>query len=111
MNNHLRKRKTTRLSDADYNESGIFFLTICTKNKECMLSQIVGTGVPDGPSVKLTEYGEIAERFINQLSNFYCELSVEEYVIMQNHIHLLLTVNKNESGPSRTVQCSMIVYR
>ncbi len=96
----LKKRKTPRLQGFDYNSVGIYFTTICTKNRRCMLSQIVGTGVPDCPQIKLTKYGEIAEKYIKQLNDFYDHISVEDYVIMPNHIHILLFVMEN--GQSRT---------
>ena len=41
----LKKRKTTRLKGADYNRNQDVFLTICTKERCCVLSRIVGTGV------------------------------------------------------------------
>ncbi|MBE6595924.1 MAG: hypothetical protein E7644_09040, partial [Ruminococcaceae bacterium] len=93
----LKNRKTTRLKGADYNRNQAVFLTICTKERRCVLSRIVGTGVPDGPSVtgvldgpqiELTKYGQIAEKYIHQLNDFYEDLSVESYVIMPNHIHI-----------------------
>ena len=126
----LKKRKTTRLKGADYNCNGAVFLTICTKEKRCILSRIVGTGVPDGPygpsnvgtgvpdgpygssnvgtgvpdgpQNYLTRYGKIADKYINQLNDFYDDLSVESYVIMPNHIHILLWVKGVDGGPSRT---------
>ena len=66
----------------------------------------VGTGVLDCPQIELTKYGQIADKYIKQLNDFYNHLSVEEYVIMPNHIHLLLWVKENknaiENGQSRT---------
>ena len=41
----LKNRKTTRLKGADYNRNQDVFLTICTKERRCVLSRIVGTGV------------------------------------------------------------------
>lgn len=108
----LKHRKSNRLSIYDYNSDGAYFLTVCTQNKEHLLSRIVlketvvGTDVPDGPQanreicIELTEYGKIAEKYINQLNDFYDDISVNDYVIMPNHIHLMLVVGK--SGPSRT---------
>ncbi|MBR2387438.1 MAG: hypothetical protein IKB02_01575 [Clostridia bacterium] len=79
----IKNRKTTRLRGADYNRNGAVFLTICTKERRCILSRIVGTGVPDGPyDVELLPYGKIADKYINQLNDFYDDLSVESYVIM-----------------------------
>ena len=100
MEKELKKRKTPRLQEFDYNSVGMYFITICTENRECMLSHIVGTGVLDCPYVELTKYGEIAEKYIKQLDDFYDHISVESYVIMPNHIHILLFIK--ESGQSRT---------
>ena len=104
----FKYRKPTRLETFDYNSTGAYFITICTQNKEHLLSQvkltIVGTGVLDGPQtnneivVELTEFGKIVDKYINQLNDFYKNISVEDYVIMPNHVHLL--INIHESGPS-----------
>ena len=103
----LKKRKTPRHQKFDYNSAGVYFITICTQNRRCILSRIVGTGVLDCPQVQLTRYGKIADKYIKQLSDFYDYLSVEEYAIMPNHIHLLLWIKDNsrmaiENGQSRT---------
>ena len=94
------QRKTTRLQGYDYNTPGAYFLTICTENRKCVLSRIVGTGLLDGPKTELFYYGAVAEKVICQLNQFYDKLSVESYVIMPNHIHILLIVK--EQGPSGT---------
>lgn len=39
---NLPKRKPTRLKEYDYSAPGAYFITICTHNKECLLSNIVG---------------------------------------------------------------------
>ena len=98
----MRKRKTIRLENADYSSTGMFFLTICTKERRCILSHIVGTGVLDGPEIELTRYGKIADKYIKQINDFYEHISVEHYVIMPNHIHLLLFIKPNGKGPSGT---------
>ena len=91
----LKKRKTPRYQVVDYNSTGVYFITICTQNKRCILSRIVGTGVLDCPQIELTRFGEIADKYIKQLNNFYDYISVENYVIMPNHIHFLLWVKEN----------------
>ncbi len=51
----------------------------------------------------LSEYGKIADKYINQLSDFYPYLSVLHYVIMPNHIHIMLHISETiPNGPSRT---------
>ena len=42
--------------------------------------------------VNLTEYGQIAEALLTSIPNHYEGATVDEYVIMPNHIHLILTI-------------------
>ena len=93
----MPKRKNTRLPYYDYSHSGAYFITICTKNKKEILSEItVGTGVLDGPQVKLSRYGMIADKYIRQLNSFYTKVIVENYVIMPNHIHFIIRIPADE---------------
>ena len=98
----LPKRKNMRLKNYDYNSPGAYFITICTENRKNILSKIVGTGVLDGPQNVLTDYGKIADKCIDQLNNYYDYLNVDKYVIMPNHIHILLQIKYEKIGPSGT---------
>ena len=89
----LRNRKSNRLKEYNYSLQGAYFITICTKDRKQILSKInVGTGVLDCPEIKLLRYGKIADKYINQLNDFYDNISVDKYVIMPNHIHLLIRI-------------------
>lgn len=96
-----KNRKPTRLQGFDYNSSGAYFITICTDKRRQILSRIVGVDVPDDPKrIELFPYGNIADKYINQLNDFYADIKIDSYVIMPNHIHILLFVLEN--GSSRT---------
>ena len=106
----LKKRKTPRHHSFDYNSAGVYFITICTQDRRCILSRIVvGTGVPDCPSkdviacpqLELSTYGKIADKYIKQLNEFYHHLSVEHYVIMPNHIHLIIKIAETDGTSGR----------
>ncbi len=109
----LPKRKPNRLKNYDYNTPGAYFMTICTKNRNEILSKIiVGTGVPDGPQNILSPYGKIADEQIRTMNDFYDNISVDKYVIMPNHIHLLIRVFDMPDGPSgRPVPTNSIISR
>ena len=92
---NLKKRKDPRFQGFDYN-IGTYFITICTKERKCILSRVLAEDTSDGVSLKLTGYGEIAEKYLRQLNDFYDHISVEDYVIMPNHIHILLMVKGEE---------------
>ena len=43
-NPNVHNRKSIRISNYDYSKDGMYFITICTQNRECILSEIVGAG-------------------------------------------------------------------
>lgn len=104
----LPKRKPNRLPGYDYSAPGTYFITICTQNRKSLLSEIVGGDVLDAPQVTLTFYGEVADEQIRRMGAWYGHICVEQYVIMPNHIHLLLTIRQDgptgTSAPTRTKQ-------
>ena len=40
-NNKVQKRKEIRIKQYNYSQEGMYFITICTKNRECLLSSVV----------------------------------------------------------------------
>ncbi len=87
----IQQRKINRLCEYDYSTDGIYFVTICTQNRRNILSSIVGDGFPVPKP-----YGTIAEEFIRQIPEKYPSVSVDKYVIMPDHIHLLLRFGLKE---------------
>ena len=105
------KRKPNRLTHYDYSEDGAYFITICTKNKQALLSEIsIGDVVgADIIRPKLTKYGYIVNTAINAITSHYPSVKVDRYVIMPDHIHLILMVSNNNtdgrilSAPTKTI--------
>ena len=99
----LPNKRAIRLKGYDYSSEGSYFITICTKNRQELLSAIrVGTGVLDRPENVLKEFGKIADKQLRFMSDFYDDISLDKYVIMPNHIHLLLTIKPSAFGRSGT---------
>lgn len=88
---NLPKRKPTRLKNYDYSQNGYYFITICTHNKECILSKIVGEGFP---LPKLTKRGKIVEDAILSVNKKYPHVVLHKFVIMPNHIHIIFEIAK-----------------
>ena len=74
-------------------------MTICTKERAQILGTVVGGGVLDAPCVQLSEFGVIVERRIQAVSEQYDRITIPHYVIMPNHLHMMIVV---EEGSSRT---------
>ena len=96
----LPNRKPTRLNNYDYSKNGYYFITICTYNKQKILCDIVGEGLCALPSVKLTPIGAIVKQSIEYLNHKYNDISVVKYVIMPNHIHIILSKQTGKHGDS-----------
>ena len=97
MNMEFPKRKDIRLKEYDYDSAGAYFITICTANRKHLLSKInpVGAGVLDRPFVELHPHGVIADKYIRQMNDYYNHLSVDAYVVMPNHVHLLIRIHSD----------------
>ncbi len=96
MKNNLPKRKPTRLKGYDYSTPGAYFITICTHNRQCILSNIVGEGFHALPQNILTPIGIEIEKSIQFINDNYIGVMINKFVIMPNHIHLI--VNLDNSG-------------
>ena len=98
----LPKRKHTRLSAYDYSSAGAYFVTVCTQNRRCVLSRIVGRGLApaEKSGIEYTSFGEIAKAQLLLLEERYPYLSIDLYVIMPNHIHIIMILNGKSAGAS-----------
>ena len=86
----LPKRKKNRLPDFDYSTPTAYFITLCTHNRQCFLSRIVGA-IHESPAVQKTVCGQMVERIIRNLPQ-HLGVQIDKYVIMPNHIHMLVRV-------------------
>ena len=93
----LPKRKPNRMATYDYSSNGAYFITICTAARRNILCEIVGEGLCALPQVKLTKIGKIVDEAVCFIKENYDGIEVDNYVIMPNHIHLLILVNYDDN--------------
>lgn len=101
------KRKPTRLKEYDYGTPGAYFVTICTKEKKHLLCKIVGAGLCARPQNILTPIGKEIEKSIDYIDKNYKGVKIDKYVIMPNHIHLIVIIN--DSGGDGTPPLQSII--
>ncbi len=87
--NNKYRVESTRLKNWDYSSNGYYYITICTKNKECLFGNIV-----EG-EMKLSKVGESVLQGWNDSFVIREELLCDEYVIMPNHIHGIVIIDKS----------------
>ena len=89
------KRKNIRLKDFGYSQNGYYFVTICTKDRKNLFWESVGADIIHP---NLSKYGEIVNTAINAISLHYPNIKIGEYVIMPDHIHMILVISNDENG-------------
>jgi len=82
-----RDRKSPRMKGYDYSTPTAYFITICTHKKQCIF------GKPD----ILNQYGQIAHYTVLELPSLFPCISVDHFVVMPNHVHMLLTINAGQA--------------
>lgn len=105
-------RKPNRLKGYDYSKNGTYFITICADRKRPVFSKIVGQGLAPA-EIKLSKYGETAKYQLLLLERRYDGLKIDNYVIMPNHIHIILNLQSQSAGasPCPTVSDIMCAYK
>ena len=97
-------RKHIRLRDFDYSKEYGYFITICTKNREDFfwnskenIKQCRGLSVRD-PSYEayLNKYGIIVSQCWNNIAHVYNNITLDEFVVMPNHIHGIIIIEKKK---------------
>jgi len=89
---------SSRLPNYDYSQSGCYFITICTKNRECFFGGIVDA------NMQLSKIGQIAQKYWLEIPNHFPFAVLDEFIIMPNHLHAIIGLD-NEEGkiPAGTV--------
>ncbi len=95
----MRERKQIRLSDYDYSQTGFYFITICTKNKQKILSTITGGDPHATPNVELTLLGKEIVKTVNFIENHNPDVLIDKYIIMPNHIHAIIILGGDGTPP------------
>lgn len=100
MENKLPTRKRLRIIEYDYSKEGMYFITICIKNRLELLGEIKNINY-----MELTQEGIIVKESIKQIEKRYINVEIDEYVIMPNHIHMIVAVkNKTKVTISRMIK-------
>jgi putative transposase len=99
--------RTHRLKGYDYSRKGIYFITICTRDRENLLAKFGNNGgaglapaLNENAKPILTRMGEIVDRNWNDLSNHFPDIVLDEYVIMPDHFHGILIIKSGNKEPA-----------
>ena len=89
--------KSTRLPGWDYISSGFYFVTICTKKRICNLGEVLMDNNHEYFAA-LSEIGKIARDCWLDIPNHFPNASLDEWVIMPNHMHGIVVIGANDAN-------------
>jgi putative transposase len=88
--------KSARCPNWDYGSNASYFITICTKHREFFFGEIM-----DG-KMQLSEIGKIAGKYWFEIPLHFPFIKLDEFVVMPNHIHGIIIVDKPYSHDKST---------
>ena len=91
----LAQRRGMRLQDYDYAQPGLYFITLCTHQREALF------GLIHAGSVEKNRAGEMVQEVWEALPSRFPSVELDAFVLMPNHIHGLLCLT--QTWPEQTV--------
>ncbi len=85
-------RRTIRLQGYDYASEGGYFITICTKERQCILGRVLEE------KMFSNAFGKIVEECWNEIPKYFPLIQLDAFVVMPNHIHGIL-INLGQENP------------
>jgi REP element-mobilizing transposase RayT len=85
-NPDIHHRKSIRLKGYDYSKEGLYFITICTQNREHLFGEIVDD------KMILNNAGQMIDKIWFSLKDEFKNIDISEYVIMPNHFHCIIEI-------------------
>ncbi len=101
MNNYdsnIHHRRSIRLPDYDYKQSGVYYVTLCVAGRQCLLGEI------SDDAMVLNTLGCVVDECWLWLQNQYPYIELDAYVVMPNHLHGVIIIMDDAGcrGGSRT---------
>ncbi len=90
--------KSARLQNWDYGQNGVYFVTICTRNREYFFENIISG------EKELSEIGKLAEKYWLEIPDHFPFVKSDIFVVMPNHVHGIIVIDKNNIGRNVVVE-------
>lgn len=93
-NPNIHHRKSVRLKGYDYSRAGLYFITVCTKDRECFFGEIVGAN-DRSPEIILNDAGKIANDCWLEIPKHFPNTVLHGHIVMPNHVHGIIELTDN----------------
>jgi len=111
----LPRRRSIRLKGYDYSQAGLYFITICVQDRECLFGKI------ENGEMILNDAGIMVENEWLKIPDRFTNVHLHEYVVMPNHFHAIMEIavgatlvvaqhDENEIGQPQGVAPTDIIH-
>lgn len=97
FDSQIHHRRSIRLKEYDYSQTGAYFITIVTQGRELLFGKI------ENEEMKFSQFGEIARDEWLKTAELRpnVKLYEDEFVVMPNHVHGIIWINENDDVGAR----------
>ena len=88
---HIYHRRSIRLRSYDYSQPGAYFVTVCTRNRQCLFGDVI-----DG-EMRPNQFGRIVSACWSGLPAHYPRVGLDTFVAMPNHVHGVIRLADDDS--------------
>ena len=96
---------SARLAGYDYGQNGAYFITICTANREPYFGKVLNN------KMQLNQLGELAQKYWMEIPQQFSFAKLDEFVIMPNHMHGILMIDKPAINDKTTINRKTAINR
>jgi putative transposase len=90
----MKHRRSIRLKGYDYKQAGAYFLTVCTRDRECLLGDVTDC------EMRLNDIGRRAQAVWEALPTRFADITLDAFTVMPNHIHGIIVVGAQFIAPN-----------
>jgi putative transposase len=88
----FRQRKSPRLKNYDYSQSGAYFVTICTEGRQHLFGEV------ENSAMQISQTGQLCIEHWDDLPKHFPSIELDGFVVMPNHVHGILLLTEHPVG-------------
>ena len=92
--------ETTRLPWWDYSQAGWYYVTICTRDRQCVFGEIVDQ------RMIMSQFGEMVTEEWLRTEKVRPDVRMDEWILMPNHLHGIIVIQPSTDHPTAVKETS-----
>jgi putative transposase len=90
----MKQRRSVRLRGYDYRQAGAYFVTVCTRARECLFGSVLNC------EMQVNDIGRTAWLVWEELPKKFTDITLDAFTVMPNHIHGIIVVGAQFIAPN-----------